>query len=119
LTTSQTNEPIEQLSLLKLLHVADCALPTGSAAHSSGLETLVAQERLRVDMLPEFLRHYLEETGVLESAFCRAAHRSEAGEWAELNLHLTARRLAYETRLASLTLGRYSCNCSLRSGGWP
>jgi urease accessory protein len=97
--------------MLKLLQLADSALPIGGAAHSFGLESLVAGNLLDVDTLPGFLVDYLEETGVLEAAFCRAAHRlaQDGGlpaEWTALNQRLSARKPAHESRTASLTLGR-------------
>src|SRR6185437_2901191 len=62
------------LRLLKLLQLADSALPIGSAAHSFGIETLVAEELLTVEHLAQFLEDYLHETGALESVFCRRAY---------------------------------------------
>jgi urease accessory protein len=106
LTSNPTSEPTEQLRLLKLMHLADSALAVGGAAHSFGLETLVAEELLTADDLPIFLRDYLTENGVLEAAFCRAAHRTEPVAWAALNQQLSARKPAQESRDASLTLGR-------------
>ena len=101
-----------ELSRLRLLHLADSALPIGSLAHSFGLETLVAHEFLDVAKLPEFLRGYLEEAGFLEAVFCRAAWRlsqsSEgfAQEWVLLNERLGARKAARESRSGSGSLGR-------------
>jgi urease accessory protein len=92
--------------LLKLMQLADSALPVGATAHSFGLETLVAEEVINADALPCFLRDYLEETGVLEAAFCRAAYRLAGSDWVQLNQRLSARKPAQETRAASLTLGR-------------
>lgn len=88
------------------MHLADSALPIGSAAHSFGLETLIAEELLTADALPAFLLNYLQETGVLEAAFCRAAYCADDDEWTALNQHLSARKSARESREASLALGR-------------
>jgi urease accessory protein len=96
----------DPLPLLKLMHLADSALPIGSAAHSFGLESLVAEELLTVDALGGFLHDCLQESGMLEGAFCRAAHKTGAARWTELNELLSARKPARESRLASLALGR-------------
>ena len=88
------------------MQLADSALPIGSAAHSFGLESLVAEELLTVDALAGFLHDSLQESGVLEGAFCRAAHNTGAARWTELNELMSARKPARESRLASLALGR-------------
>jgi urease accessory protein len=101
-----------ELSRLRLLHLADSALPIGALAHSFGLETLVAHELLDVANLPEFLQGYLEEAGFLEAVFCGAGWRlsqsSEdfARDWILLNAKLSARKAARESRSGSGSLGR-------------
>src|SRR5258708_18568955 len=62
------------LNWLRLNQLADSALPIGAAAHSFGLESLVEDGALKVENLEPLLQDYLLETGVLESAYCRAAH---------------------------------------------
>jgi len=104
----------DELANLRLLHLADTALPIGSLAHSFGLESLVAAEILDVNGLFGFLRGYLEEAGAMEAVFCRAAFRlavdSAPGfaveRWLELNLRLSALKPARESRAGSASLGR-------------
>lgn len=98
------------MTLLRLLQLADSALPVGAAAHSFGLESLIEDGVLDIDALESFLQGYLEETGALDAAFCRAAYRSCPAEWRNLNRELSARKLARESREASLTLGRRLLN---------
>ena len=101
------------LNQLILLQLADTALPIGSAAHSFGLETLVAEGLLTVSQLPTFLQDYLLELGTLEGLFCRAAHRLSWAEeatfeprWLGLNRRLSALKMARESRIASGLLGK-------------
>jgi urease accessory protein len=101
--------PIDTLAFLRVLQLADSALPVGGAAHSFGIESLVEDGLLGVDGLEAFLRDYLEENGALDAFFCRSAHRisPDAGAaWRDLNRELSARRLSREGRDGSLALGR-------------
>jgi urease accessory protein len=101
------------LAALRLLHLADSALPIGSLAHSFGLESLSEAGILQPEHLEGFFRAYLEETGALEAAFCRAACRLalggpgafRVGDWRALNALLSARMPAREIRAASASLG--------------
>ena len=98
----------DSAELLKLLQLADSALPIGAAAHSFGVETLVAEELVSEHNLESFLQSFLEENGKLEVAFLSRAYRMDfsAREWMELNSLFGARKLARESRSASVSLGR-------------
>ncbi len=104
----------DHLAMLQLMHLADSALPVGAAAHSFGLETLVAEEYLEVAQLGSFLRNYLEEAGVVEGAFCRLGYRLTShtdhalftAQWLALNERSSAIKNARESRAASAALGR-------------
>lgn len=105
---------IDTLPFLRLLQLADSALPIGSTAHSFGLETITIEDDLQVEMLEAFLQDYLAANGELESVFCRLGHRLvtvSASEqfimqWLNLNARLSAFKMARENRTASATLGR-------------
>jgi urease accessory protein len=91
--------------LLELLYLADSALPIGAAAHSFGLETMVENGDLRPETLAGFLSHYLQEAGALEAGFVRRARRNRE-DLEALSDEFSARRLARESREASLKMGR-------------
>ena len=103
--------------LLRLLHLADSALPIGSTAHSYGLETLIHDADLTVDQLDGCFAHILAEAGAVEAAYCRRAYAlgavrsgpdadGDAIRWQAINRGLSARKPARESRQASATLGR-------------
>jgi urease accessory protein len=91
-------------TLLDLLQLADSALPIGAGAHSFGLETLAEEGCLCADTAESFFRDYLAEAGVLDASFVRRAWRGE-NAW-RLSDEFCARRLARESREASVKIGR-------------
>jgi urease accessory protein len=127
LDPAQTAKLNPDLSELRLLHLADSSLPIGALAHSFGIESLVSQDHLTVRELPNFFRAYLEEAGVLEAAFCRAAFRlAPAGQesfpaqlWVELNDRLSALKPARESRAGSAALGQNFLMAVLGVGDFP
>jgi urease accessory protein len=117
----------EDLAYLRLLHLADSALPIGALSHSFGLETLVAAEILNGATLPAFLHGYLREAGALEAVACREAFRLagiadaklRGARWMEINEYLSAFKAARESRAASAVLGRNFLQAALRLGDFP
>ena len=126
--TSASNSQRERdgdLAYLCLLHLADSALPIGALAHSFGLESLAACGVLTPADVPEFLRGYTEEAGVMEAVFCREAFRLAgvnvfAGDrWVEINQRLTALKPARESRAGSAALGQHFLSAVLGLGEFP
>lgn len=103
---------MDDQNFLRLLQLADSALPIGSTAHSFGMETLVDDGVVTVPTLGAYLSDYLAETGALEAAYCLAAHALAADEaafadaWLRLNMRLDALKPARESRAGSASLGR-------------
>jgi urease accessory protein len=103
----------DSLSDLRLLHLADSALPIGALAHSFGLESLTSCGALQVADLPSFLQGYLEEAGLMEAVFCRAGYTLlglnvralPVERWISLNDSLSARKPARESCAGSAALG--------------
>jgi urease accessory protein len=94
-------------AFLRLLQLADSALPVGAAAHSFGLETLTTNGDLTVAGLELFLRAWLEEAGALEATWCLEAARIESvTHWVRMNQTISAMKPARESREASMVLGR-------------
>lgn len=115
-------EQSREVAHLRLLHLADSALPIGSLAHSFGLESLTANEQLSPPELEGFFEAYLEEAGVMEGVFCREGFRL-AGEanfsserWVEINERLSALKPARESRAASAALGQHFMAAVLNVG---
>ncbi len=122
-----SSPPPEDLAHLRLLHLADSALPIGALAHSFGLESLVSADILTVSELPGFLHGYLQEAGMLEAVACREAfqlagagqEKFPAERWIEINDCLSALKPARESRAASAALGRNFLQAALSLGEFP
>jgi len=95
---------LSEVAVLRLMHLADSALPIGSTAHSFGLETLADEMTLVPENVEPFLRVYLQEGGRQEAAYVRRAWMG--GDWQSLSDELGARKAARTAREASLKLGR-------------
>lgn len=102
---AETDPPgLEGAALLRLLHLADSALPVGGAAHSFGLETLADEGTLTAENVEDLLRAYLDEAGAMEAVYVRRAW--DGGDLERLSDDVSARKTARTSREASLKLGR-------------
>jgi urease accessory protein len=117
------SSPTPDLAFLRLLHLADSALPIGALTHSFGLESLVSAGMLKVSNLPSFLHGYLQEAGMLEAVTCREVfqlgieqQKFSAVRWIEINDFLSAIKLARESRVASGVLGRNFLQAAIALG---
>ena len=99
--------PDAALACLQLLHLADSALPIGAAAHSFGVESLIAEAGLKDVDLPGFFDEWLAGQGHSEAVFCLQAHGiASEREWHALNATISSYKPARESREASLRLGK-------------
>jgi urease accessory protein len=94
----------DEISLLRLLQLADSAIPIGGSAHSFGLETMAEEGSIAPESVETFLHDHLQEAGALEAAFVRRSWRAHIR--GDISLEFGARRPARESREASLKLGR-------------
>jgi len=123
--TNSESEKDPDLAHLRLLHLADSALPIGALAHSFGLESLTACGLLTPAGVPEFLRGYVEEAGVMEAVFCREAFRLAginafaSDRWVEINQRLSALKPARESRAGSAALGQHFLSAVVGLGEFP
>jgi urease accessory protein len=126
-TAGNSPRLFSHLAELRLLHLADSALPIGGLSHSFGLESLASEEILNTGKLPGFLNAYLEEAGLMEAVFCREASRlARAGRetfnarwWVEINNRLSARKPAREARTGSGSLGQNFLVAAAGLGEFP
>lgn len=120
--TNPQRERDPDLAHLRLLHLADSALPIGALAHSFGLESLTSAGLLTPAGVPDFLRGYIEEAAVMEAVFCRAAWRLSVEQefsterWLEINERLNARKPSRESRAGSAALGQHLLSLALAVG---
>ena len=110
--------------LLYLLQVANASFPIGSFSHSYGLETLIAEGRIKdarglADVAHLWLRYSVatSEGGAVAVAF-RAAHENDFATLAELDEVLTALKLTRETREASIKIGGAFLRTVSSTFGW-
>ncbi len=115
----------DTVMLLRLLQLADSALPVGGFTHSYGFESLVEYGYLQPERLEPLLRDWLQESGALEAYHCAATCRLaraptlDLDRWIRINLDLGARKQARESREASCAIGRRLLHLAARALGLP
>jgi urease accessory protein len=113
----------DALGFIRMLQLADSALPIGAAAHSFGIETLADAGALDPSQLADFLLAWLEESGTLEALWClEAAAAFDTGcvaPWIDLNRTISAMKPARESRAASAVLGRRFLDLVAELAGVP
>ena len=111
-------------ALLYLLQVANASFPVGSFSHSYGLETLIAEGRIKdarglIDVAQLWLRYSVatSDGGAVAVAF-RATHENDFTTLAALDEILTALKLTRETREASIKIGGAFLRTVSSTFGW-
>ncbi|MBA3472461.1 MAG: urease accessory protein UreF [Rubrobacter sp.] len=93
-------------ALLRLLQLSDTAFPTGSFAHSMGLEAFVGAGRLRsAEDLERLAGIYLNSLSTSDCVALRAAYAARLDEVIEIDRLLSATKLTRELRSASTATG--------------
>jgi urease accessory protein len=93
-------------SLLRLLQLSDTAFPTGSFAHSMGLEAFAAAGRLRsAEDLERLGGIYLNSLSTSDCVALRAACAARLDEVIDIDRLLSATKLTRELRSASTATG--------------
>jgi urease accessory protein len=87
------------------LLLADSRTPTGSYAHSGGLERAIA-EGMTADQVPDFIYGRLETVAFTEAAFTATAVNADATRLDELDHEYAARTASPALRAAASALGR-------------
>jgi hypothetical protein len=111
--------PPDEISLLRLLQLADSALPVGGSAHSYGLETLAQEGSLESENLEDFLCGYLEETAALDAAFVRRAWRGAGFSLGLLSGQGLQPRRSQAKACATILPNPTARNVNSRAGGTP
>ncbi len=99
------------IETLRLMQIADSALPIGSVAHSYGLETVFAEQGLAPDGLAVYIADVMQSLGRQEAWACLMGYRaatadSFTADWQTLNHTIDALKSAHELRSASEKIGR-------------